>query len=87
MLMKLSYRDINQVKIKKFKAKIPSLMHFFTFSGFSVSPDTILGHSFMYMTQYMNSKPNNLQLSSEERRKRNRTFIDPVTEVPRLEQW
>lgn len=23
----------------------------------------------------------------EERRKRNRTFIDPVTEVPRLEQW
>ncbi|XP_037902636.1 LOW QUALITY PROTEIN: DNA-binding protein SATB2 [Hermetia illucens] len=26
-------------------------------------------------------------LSSEERRKRNRTFIDPVTEVPKLEQW
>jgi homeobox domain-containing protein len=25
--------------------------------------------------------------SSEERRKRNRTFIDPVTEVPKLEQW
>uniref|UniRef100_A0A2R5LCP9 Putative satb1 matrix attachment region binding protein n=1 Tax=Ornithodoros turicata TaxID=34597 RepID=A0A2R5LCP9_9ACAR len=24
---------------------------------------------------------------SDERRKRNRTFIDPVTEVPRLEQW
>lgn len=28
-----------------------------------------------------------LNLSSEERRKRNRTFIDPVTEVPKLEQW
>ncbi|XP_037941233.1 probable serine/threonine-protein kinase DDB_G0272282 [Teleopsis dalmanni] len=26
-------------------------------------------------------------LSNEERRKRNRTFIDPVTEVPKLEQW
>lgn len=26
-------------------------------------------------------------LSSDERRKRNRTFIDPVTEVPKLEQW
>ena len=26
-------------------------------------------------------------LGSEERKKRNRTFIDPVTEVPRLEQW
>lgn len=26
-------------------------------------------------------------LSPDERRKRNRTFIDPVTEVPRLEQW
>lgn len=26
-------------------------------------------------------------MSSDERRKRNRTFIDPVTEVPKLEQW
>ncbi|XP_016953466.1 uncharacterized protein LOC108026812 [Drosophila biarmipes] len=26
-------------------------------------------------------------ISNEERRKRNRTFIDPVTEVPKLEQW
>ncbi|CAO1348972.1 unnamed protein product [Diamesa serratosioi] len=25
--------------------------------------------------------------SNDERRKRNRTFIDPVTEVPKLEQW
>lgn len=39
------------------------------------------------MSQYMNPKPNNLPLSAEERRKRNRTFIDPVTEVPRLEEW
>uniref|UniRef100_A0A182JG81 Uncharacterized protein n=1 Tax=Anopheles atroparvus TaxID=41427 RepID=A0A182JG81_ANOAO len=29
----------------------------------------------------------NLSFNSEERRKRNRTFIDPVTEVPKLEQW
>lgn len=28
-----------------------------------------------------------LNLSNDERRKRNRTFIDPVTEVPKLEQW
>ncbi|CAG0918225.1 unnamed protein product [Notodromas monacha] len=27
------------------------------------------------------------QPASEERKKRNRTFIDPITEVPRLEQW
>lgn len=26
-------------------------------------------------------------MSNDERRKRNRTFIDPVTEVPKLEQW
>lgn len=34
--------------------------------------------------------PNNvcgMNLSNDERRKRNRTFIDPVTEVPKLEQW
>lgn len=31
--------------------------------------------------------PNSLSSSLDERRKRNRTFIDPVTEVPRLEQW
>ncbi|KAJ1528036.1 hypothetical protein ONE63_007957 [Megalurothrips usitatus] len=32
--------------------------------------------------------PQGLNLSaSDERRKRNRTFIDPVSEVPRLEQW
>lgn len=28
-----------------------------------------------------------MNLSNDERRKRNRTFIDPVTEVPKLEQW
>lgn len=33
------------------------------------------------------SGPNSLASSLDERRKRNRTFIDPVTEVPRLEQW
>ncbi|KAK6618502.1 hypothetical protein RUM43_013695 [Polyplax serrata] len=47
----------------------------------------IFEHSLMCMSQYMNPKPNNLPLSAEERRKRNRTFIDPVTEVPRLEEW
>ncbi|KAL1123246.1 hypothetical protein AAG570_002333 [Ranatra chinensis] len=29
----------------------------------------------------------NLSALADERRKRNRTFIDPVSEVPRLEQW
>lgn len=53
--------------------------------------------SIMYMSHYMpnialghNPAPNvpaiNLALA-EERRKRNRTFIDPVSEVPRLENW
>ena len=37
------------------------------------------------MLQYMNPKLNNL--TADEKRKRNRTFIDPVTEVPRLEEW
>lgn len=55
----------------------------------------------MYMSQYMSGFPGvsplpgegasglNLALSgaSDERRKRNRTFIDPVSEVPVLEQW
>lgn len=31
--------------------------------------------------------PTQNSLALDERRKRNRTFIDPVTEVPRLEQW
>ena len=31
--------------------------------------------------------PLSLSSSSDDRRKRNRTFIDPVTEVPRLEHW
>ncbi|XP_046869181.1 uncharacterized protein LOC124461765 [Drosophila willistoni] len=30
---------------------------------------------------------NGSSISNEERRKRNRTFIDPVTEAPKLEQW
>ncbi|XP_044765458.1 uncharacterized protein LOC123321769 isoform X2 [Coccinella septempunctata] len=50
----------------------------------------------LYMSHYIPSlshaaaspsASNSLNLSADERRKRNRTFIDPVTEVPRLEQW
>ncbi|KAL5285657.1 dve-1 family protein [Megaselia abdita] len=77
---------------------------------FPMVPNSMLQHSFMYMSHYMpgamaaaqaphhphnpNMTPvgvpaglNLTNLSSEERRKRNRTFIDPVTEVPKLEQW
>lgn len=41
-------------------------------------------HSLLYMAGFM---PNAISAVLDERRKRNRTFIDPVTEVPRLEQW
>ncbi|XP_045770841.1 homeobox protein dve-1 isoform X2 [Maniola jurtina] len=61
----------------------------------------MFGHGIMYMSQYMSAFPGvgpvpgegasglNLALAgaSDERRKRNRTFIDPVSEVPVLEQW
>lgn len=60
----------------------------------------MFGHGIMYMSQYMSGFPSvgavpesagglNLALAgaSDERRKRNRTFIDPVSEVPVLEQW
>lgn len=61
----------------------------------------MFGHGIMYMSQYMSGFPGvsplpgegasglNLALggASDERRKRNRTFIDPVSEVPVLEQW
>nr|XP_023018172.1 uncharacterized protein LOC111507143 [Leptinotarsa decemlineata] len=68
-------------------------------AGFPVIPSSMFSHSIMYMSHYMpglshsaTSPPGSsaLALSSltaDERRKRNRTFIDPVTEVPRLEQW
>lgn len=61
----------------------------------------MFGHGIMYMSQYIGGFPAvggvptegasglNLALAgaSDERRKRNRTFIDPVSEVPVLEQW
>ncbi|XP_060537093.1 homeobox protein dve-1 [Cylas formicarius] len=64
-------------------------------SGFPLVPNTMFSHNIMYMSQYIpglsHSAPSSaLSMSSltvDERRKRNRTFIDPVTEVPRLEQW
>lgn len=70
--------------------------------SFPMLPNSMFSHSIMYMSHYipqMNQSgalvPNNgplgispgLNLSRDERRKRNRTFIDPVTEVPKLEQW
>lgn len=68
-------------------------------SGFPLVPNSMFSHSIMYMSQYIPGFTHNATspptstalglsaLSAEERRKRNRTFIDPVTEVPRLEQW
>lgn len=63
------------------------------------APPPWFSHSIMYMSHYMpnlnvghnpaQNSPQGLNLSAlaDERRKRNRTFIDPVSEVPRLEQW
>lgn len=67
-------------------------------AGFPVLPNSMFSHSIMYMSHYMpglshsaTSPPSSSLamsgLTADERRKRNRTFIDPVTEVPRLEQW
>lgn len=68
-------------------------------TGFPLVPNSMFSHSIMYMSHYMpglahpaTSPPSSSSLAmstltAEERRKRNRTFIDPVTEVPRLEQW
>ncbi|XP_039275402.1 uncharacterized protein LOC111043549 [Nilaparvata lugens] len=68
-----------------------------TCPGFPMVSNSMFSHSFMYMSHYIPSLPHNashpspqgLNLSAlaDERRKRNRTFIDPVSEVPRLEQW
>lgn len=67
--------------------------------GFPLVPNSMFSHSIMYMSHYIpglshtaTSPPASSVLgmsglSADERRKRNRTFIDPVTEVPRLEQW
>lgn len=68
-------------------------------ASFPLVPNSMFSHSIMYMSQYIpglsHTTPSptgsgNLGMSAltaDERRKRNRTFIDPVTEVPRLEQW
>ncbi|KAK0095419.1 hypothetical protein PV326_008426 [Microctonus aethiopoides] len=58
--------------------------------GFSLVPSPMFGHGIMYMSHYLptRSGPAGCPASIlDERRKRNRTFIDPVTEVPRLETW
>ncbi|KRT82639.1 Homeobox domain-containing protein, partial [Oryctes borbonicus] len=68
-------------------------------ASFPLVPNSMFSHSIMYMSQYIpglshtaasppsSSALNMSTLTADERRKRNRTFIDPVTEVPRLEQW
>lgn len=70
-------------------------------ASFPLVPNSMFSHSIMYMSQYIpglqhaaagsppgaSSALTMSALSADERRKRNRTFIDPVTEVPRLEQW
>lgn len=68
-------------------------------ASFPLVPNSMFSHSIMYMSQYIpglthtaTSPPSSSALgisalTADERRKRNRTFIDPVTEVPRLEQW
>lgn len=58
--------------------------------GFSLVPSPMFGHGIMYMSHYLPPRgPAGCPTSmlADERRKRNRTFIDPVTEVPRLEYW
>lgn len=54
--------------------------------GFSLVPSPMFGHGIMYMSHYLPTRGGPASML-DERRKRNRTFIDPVTEVPRLENW
>lgn len=68
-------------------------------ASFPLVPNSMFSHSIMYMSQYIPGLSHTTAsptgpaalgmsaLTADERRKRNRTFIDPVTEVPRLEQW
>lgn len=68
-------------------------------AGFPLVPNTMFSQSIMYMSHYMPGLSHSAassagssalamsSLTADERRKRNRTFIDPVSEVPRLEQW
>lgn len=68
-------------------------------AGFPLVPNSMFSHSIMYMSHYIpglthttTSPPGSSTLgmsglTADERRKRNRTFIDPITEVPKLEQW
>lgn len=66
--------------------------------GFPIIPNAAMfNHNIMYMNQlypgfnlghHSPTPVQNMNMSmTDERRKRNRTFIDPVSEVPRLEQW
>lgn len=61
--------------------------------NFPIVPNNLYSHSIMYMSHYFPPMSNaqaaaaGLSTLADERRKRNRTFIDPVSEVPRLEQW
>ncbi|XP_066600824.1 homeobox protein dve-1 [Prorops nasuta] len=57
--------------------------------GFSLVPSPMFGHGIVYMSPYLPPRGGTGCPTSmlDERRKRNRTFIDPVTEVPRLENW
>ena len=57
--------------------------------SFSIVPSPMFGHGIMYMSPYLPPRgpPGCPTSILDERRKRNRTFIDPVTEVPRLENW
>uniref|UniRef100_A0A8D8Z2X4 DNA-binding protein SATB1 n=2 Tax=Cacopsylla melanoneura TaxID=428564 RepID=A0A8D8Z2X4_9HEMI len=66
--------------------------------GFPMIPNAAMfNHNIMYMNQlypgfnlghHSPTPVQNMNMSmTDERRKRNRTFIDPVSEVPRLEQW
>ncbi|CAG0891567.1 unnamed protein product [Darwinula stevensoni] len=65
--------------------------------GLHLTPSSVLGQRMVYMSQYMPQfaaacvagfpSTSAYQGNPEDRKKRNRTFIDPVTEVPRLEAW
>ncbi|KAA0201266.1 hypothetical protein HAZT_HAZT011450 [Hyalella azteca] len=72
---------------------VGGLDRFHPHAPYPVMPNSLLQQSMMYMAHYMPQVPpfpGGLMGHGslpEERRKRNRTFIDPVTEVPRLEQW
>jgi homeobox domain-containing protein len=85
----LSFPMANSISNSMFSHSIMYMSHYIpTMAGQQQQQQQQqLGNSHHGMMSPSASGLNLSNFSNDERRKRNRTFIDPVTEVPKLEQW